>query len=307
MINYKKYYYKAFGINIESELPFKELEEGQANPQVKICFARVPGTLESPLSKGVRFEAKKGLFLLKIDDVANYLVKDGQEILIEKNNPSVAENEIRLFLLGPVMGALLFQRGLLPIHGSAIKKSGKAIIFSGIPGAGKSTLATAYLNRGDSIISDDISVININANNVPMIYPGFPQMKLWADTLQQFGSEQQTRRVLREGIQKFGIPVKNGYFNQPLPVQKIYILGTCNQPDFIFNTLKGIDKFNALKNNTYRWQFIKGLGKAEEHFSLVSRLAEHVDVARITRPIDSFRVKELMELINNDLKHLQKA
>ncbi len=307
MIKYKKHYYKAFGINIDSELPFKELEQGEANAHVKICFARVPGALENPQTKGVRFEAKQGLFLLKIDDVANYLVKDGKEIFIEKNNSSVADNEIRLFLLGPVMGALLLQRGLLPIHGSAIKKSGSAIIFSGIPGAGKSTLAAAYLNTGANIISDDISVININTNNIPMIYPGFPQMKLWADTIRHFGSGQQPRRILREGIQKFGIPVNNGYYNQRLPVKKIYILGTHNQPNFILSPLKGIDKFNALKNNTYRWQFLKGLGKTEEHFSLVSRLAEHVDVARIMRPLDSFRVKELMELIDNDFKHLQKA
>ncbi len=305
MIKYKKHYYKAFGINIASELPFKELEQGKANSQVKISFAQVPGMLENPQSKGVRFEAKQGLFLLKIDNVANYLVKDGKEIFIEKNNSSVADNEIRLFLLGPVMGALLIQRGLLPIHGSAIENAGSAIVFSGIPGAGKSTLAAAYLNTGNCVISDDISVINLNANNVPMIYPGFPQMKLWADAIRYFGSDQQSKRILREGIQKFGIPVNNGYYNQPLPVKKIYILGTHNQPNFILNPLKGIDKFNTLKNNTYRWQFLKGLGKTKEHFSLLSKLAEYVDVARIMRPIDSFKIKELMELIDNDLKQLQ--
>lgn len=300
-------YYKAFGINIESELPFKELEEVKSTPHVYIRFAHVPESLKNPQSKGVRFEAKPGRFLLKIDQIANYLVKDGKEILIKKNNSSVADNEIRLFLLGPVMGALLIQRGLLPVHGSAIKKAGHAVIFSGIPGAGKSTLATAYLNKGANVISDDISVINIDDKNIPMIYPGFPQMKLWADTIRQFGSEHLSRRILREGIQKFGIPVEKGYYNRALPVQKIYILGTHNQPDFMLSPLKGIDKFNALKNNTYRWQFLKGLGKAQEHFSLVNKLAKHVHVAKIVRPNDSFRVKELMELIDNDLKKLENA
>ena len=55
------------------------------------------------------------------------------------------ETAVRLYLLGTCMGALLFQRKLLPLHGSAVVINGKAYAFVGDSGAGKSTLAAAFL------------------------------------------------------------------------------------------------------------------------------------------------------------------
>lgn len=291
------YRYKAFGISIGSEFPFEELEAVREQPEVLIQFGEVPEHIPEPSTSGVRFEASPGLFLLKIDDVAGYLVKDGRYIYIQKENPYVSDNEVRLFLLGPVMGALILQRGLLPVHGSAVKMGEQAVIFSGTPGVGKSTLATGFLNKGYSVISDDISVININGETVPYIYPGFPQMKLWADMLDKFGKDRFFKRTLREGLQKYGIPVRDQYYGRPLPIGHIYILSTHNKDTIHSTPLHGMNKFHALKNNTYRWRFLEGLGKKKEHFSLTTQLAEQIGVSRITRPRQSFKLDELMEMI----------
>ena len=51
-------------------------------------------------------------FLLKLDDIARFLVQHGEEILIQPAAES-DEDGIRLFLLGSALGALLHQRGRL--------------------------------------------------------------------------------------------------------------------------------------------------------------------------------------------------
>ena len=57
------------------------------------------------------------------------------------------------------MGAILMQRKILPLHGSAIAIDGKAYAIVGDSGAGKSTLASAFLKRGYQLLSDDVITV----------------------------------------------------------------------------------------------------------------------------------------------------
>ena len=113
-------------------------------------------------------------------------MENGSEITIEPTKDATSE-ELQLFLIGSVFGALIHQRGMLPIHGSAVLFKGKAVVFTGVSGAGKSTLAMGLAQRGYSVLADDISVITKRADNTPVLYPGYPQMKLWGDSLDKLG------------------------------------------------------------------------------------------------------------------------
>ena len=72
------------------------------------------------------------------------------------------EDKIRLYILGTCMGALLMQRKILPLHGSAIAIDGKAYAFVGDSGAGKSTLASAFLSKGYKLLSDDVIAVSLS-------------------------------------------------------------------------------------------------------------------------------------------------
>ena len=60
------------------------------------------------------------------------------------------------------MGAILMQRKVFPLHGSAIAINGKAYAFVGDSGAGKSTLASAFLNKGYQLLSDDVIAVSLS-------------------------------------------------------------------------------------------------------------------------------------------------
>ncbi len=69
--------------------------------------------------------------------------------------PSSDHDEVRAYLLGAVFGALCHQRGITPLHASAIDVADGCVAFVGASGAGKSTLVAALARRGHQIIADD--------------------------------------------------------------------------------------------------------------------------------------------------------
>ena len=153
-----KYSYQAFGVTVASQIPLPELKPyyGPRSPDVNVNIGKVfMGRGETGESKGY-YQGEKELLLFRIKDVGSYRIKNGREIVIEP-----AENaeirEVRLYLLGFAFGALLWQRGILPVHGSAVKTKESCFIITGGKKAGKSTLAAAFVEDGYEILTDDIA------------------------------------------------------------------------------------------------------------------------------------------------------
>ncbi|MCP4397035.1 MAG: hypothetical protein GY801_07015 [bacterium] len=71
------------------------------------------------------------------------------------------------------LGALLHQRELLPLHGSAIKVNDGVCVFVGLSGNGKSTVAAAFRQRGYQVLADDVCVVSIREDGLP---PGDPRV-----------------------------------------------------------------------------------------------------------------------------------
>ena len=287
--------YKLFGLNIQSEIELPELIRSEFEiPDVEIFLDQVPDELPGYKSKGVLYKAKSGMFLFKLDTVGKYLVENGKTIKIERLNKST-DSELRLFLLGSAFGALVHQRELLPFHGSTVVKDGRAMIISGNSGAGKSTLAAVLVKRGYHLLADDISVIDFREKEA-VVYPGIPHLKLWEDVLKKMGEKPEYDKV-RPQLLKYRKPVKGPLTNVPVVADKIIVLGTKNSEGFEAKQVKGIEKFNVLKNNTYRFQFVEGLGVMKRHFDMVSHLAGSLEVWQVKRPVSPLLLEELGDFV----------
>jgi len=120
--------------------------------------------------------------------LAAYRVTDGRMIRV-----FVAEGAdaslVRLFLLGPALAVLLHQRKWLVLHASGVSVNGRAAVFVGSKGYGKSTLAAALLARGHRLIADDLVPVDFTDPGHPVVHPGFPQLKLAPATAEHLGHQ----------------------------------------------------------------------------------------------------------------------
>jgi hypothetical protein len=70
-------------------------------------------------------------------------VSHGRSIVVDADNAD--DRTAALWVLGPAMGVLLQQRGVLVLHASAVTMDGGVVAFLGHSGWGKSTMAAAMV------------------------------------------------------------------------------------------------------------------------------------------------------------------
>lgn len=299
------YYYQAYGLKIQSdrELPELPVAESSARPaDVQIRRGEVPEKLHDPTSKGVVYEASADLFLLKMRDIARYLVRNGNEIVIQPSANS-SESDVRVFLLGSGFGALLHQRQFLVMHAGTIYTAGGAVLFCGPSGIGKSTLLGEMLRRGYKMMVDDVCGVKLDSAGNPVAVPGYPRTRLWADSAAKLDVDTTNLERTRPTLEKFERQLPECFHAASAQLHRIYLLTSNNKGILELKSLPAIRTFAAVLHNTYRNAFLDGLEMRKPHFSLVSAVATSVAVCRINRPNDKFKLAELADLVEEDFSH----
>ncbi|MDH3605189.1 MAG: hypothetical protein OEU26_36800 [Candidatus Tectomicrobia bacterium] len=296
------HYYRVFDITVKSEILLPELRPGQGTPDVTIRYGNVPDSLEDATVIDEEFQVTPNRFLLDLasSDGVRYLVQDGCEIVVE-SSPTSHDNVLRLYLLGSCMGVLLHQRGMLPLHGSAIQTSRGAVVFTGDTGRGKSTLAAALQARGYGVLADDISVITSMDQGIPSVAPGARRLRLWADTLHQLGRDPHTLPKVKPDEEKYSLDLGREVVDSPLPLHAIYVLGTHQADEVQLEAVHGVTKLMILRLNVYRLHLSHCMGREKAIFRHGGALVNQVKVCRLLRPETGFFLDEWVDLIERDL------
>jgi len=291
--------YWAYGLSIHADVLCPELppHPHPANdPDVTIRVLDREATALCPLPDR-RYEVQPGHFRLDVPGVARYSVEDGKRILIEPMAESTPE-KIRLFLLGSTMGALLYQRGLYPLHGSAVETPWGAMIFVGVQGAGKSTLAAEFHRQGYRLLSDDVCAVERTPKGL-RILPALAQIRLCADAYQRLGTPEGSRF----DVDKYVVPMGERYCPDPVPLRAIQVLSDqqalADHDIPRFEPLRGLSKVQCLLENLYRPFYLKGQRTQSEVSRMAGIIAQHASVVRVSRrrdatlPLDLVRFLEL--------------
>ena len=295
--------YKAYQLNIQAEFPIPEFPAGSdpaAAPDVIIRYGTIPDALENVTGKGVLYQASANQFLLRMDDIARYLVQNGNEIIVEPAANSL-ESDVRVFLLGSCIGALLHQRGLLVIHAGAVNTDKGAVLFTGHSGCGKSTILGELMRRGYKMMVDDVCAVTLDPAGLPLVLPGYPRTRLWLDAAKKLEQDVSTLERTRPTLEKYERQAPDQFHDQPAPLRRIYLLTSTNKDELKLEPMPRINTFSIVLNNTYRKQFLDGLEMRAPHFGLAAAVAKQSGVTRVTRPSQSFRLTELADLIEKDL------
>jgi hypothetical protein len=250
-----------------------------------------PATDES-LANGY-YEVRPGLFRLDVPGVARYRVEEGSRVFIEPR-PNVPLDKVRLFLLGSVMGALLYQRGFFPLHGSAVETPWGAMIFVGNQGAGKSTLAAQFLRKGYRLLSDDVCAVAPAPGGFE-IPPALAQFRLCADAFERFGPAP----AARFDVDKFVVPMGERYCPHPVRLAAIHILADHDEESPVFQMVRGFDRVQRLLENLYRPHYLKGQETQRELMRLAGQIAEKASVVSVTRKRDPEKLKDMVEFLES--------
>lgn len=293
--------YQAFGLTIESGFPINQLIPSAGKPDIVITLGKTPDTIPNAIIKTDEYQTARGQFLFTIKTLATYYVREGCVIIISPVSGKPF-NDIITYLLGTVFGALLFQRGILPLHGSTVNMNGSAVIFVARSGRGKSTLVRSLLKRGHTFLTDDLSAILFEKDGIPKILPGFPQQKLWADSLDEMAvpvDKDSLVKVMGD-MDKYCVPSRESFCDHPLKPTHIYELIPYQEKKIRIERIQGADKINTIMKNTYFTFLPSGFDISESHFSQCIKLAKQVMVSRIFRPEKGFMINELTDAVEND-------
>jgi len=298
MINY----YSAFGLTISSEIvcPFLSIATtNQSDVQILLCRYKLKLTNGQHL--GHWCEARDNLVLLKIAGIADYLIEDGHVIKI---NPKTEDHSlINLFLTSSVFFILLRQRNLLAVHAASVIINNKAIVIAAPAGYGKSTLVAAFLQKGYSILTDDISTMKAVDNNF-MVYPSFPYIKLCGIATAHLGYDKSLLKRVVPKADKFLFPLQQAFHHIATPLSHIFILNIKNHDDCTIVHLHGAKKLQALITQMHLSELVDLQNLAVQTFKNCQRLVQSVPVSEITRPEKGFSAFELVEKIVEDVNSL---
>ena len=224
---------------------------------------------------------------------------------------SMAADDVAAFLLGPVMGVVLRLRGVTCLHASAVSLRGKAVAFVGVEGAGKSTTAALFAQKGHAVLSDDIVALFERESSFHVL-PAYPYLNLWPWTIEMLS---QPANAMPRGAAatdatdklRMALGTEDSKFQrEALPLAAIYVLsdrsttsGTPRVEDFARQTA-----LMRLVANTYGNTILDSPMRAQE-FHVLGRLTKSVPVRHVIAREDSSQLTRLYEVICEDFARVR--
>lgn len=287
--------YAAYGLAIRSTLRLPELVPSTAAPEISFQLGRVHLASDAEAQTHYSNVTKKEAILFW-NGVGTFQIRGGREITIDPN-PTVDEERLRLFLLGPVLALLLWQRGYLVLHASAVEIGEEAVAFVGGCGWGKSTLAAGLHSRGYNLLADDVVAVHMDGQR-NRVFPGFPRMKLWPDVAAGLGYSLEALPRIYPDIEKRSCMASAGPSQKALPLGLIYVI-----EEGLFHNVETLTPQEAcieLVRHSYGIQRFQGVG-ADEHFLQCAKLANSVSCRRLRRRRSIEDLGHLLRLVEEDV------
>ncbi|MCD0486921.1 hypothetical protein LPB86_01690 [Pedobacter sp. MC2016-14] len=160
-------------------------------------------------------------------------------------------DQIKLNLLGSVSMLMTTTMGYVTLHACCVLVDGKAVLFCGKSGDGKSSVAAYFHSKGYTVLSDDMTPVNISNSLMAMAYPSVPRIKLSASSLSLIGKSTHGLRLINYHKQKYSLPIQFNQSQVSYPIQAIIFL-SFKSNELKFRELKGWITKSELKNHIYR-------------------------------------------------------
>jgi len=103
--------------------------------------------------------------------------------------PTIGTEEWQAALLGTLLSCCLLQRRRFPLHAASLLQDGAVGALCGPSGAGKSTLVSALARRGNLLVSDDVTPLELDGAGRVRASAGRREVKLDSPSARALGFE----------------------------------------------------------------------------------------------------------------------
>jgi len=278
--------YRAFGLRLQSDFELPHLDTTGPvipGPATIVMAGRVADPPADAHEVGPTLHVYGGgEMTFVVPGLARFLIREGREVIVAPDD-DVATIDFASVLTGPVLALVCHQRGLLPLHASAVEVIDGCVLFVGPPCVGKSTVAAVLCRRGHSLIADDLCVVHAEGGNPPVAYPGPPSLRLWKDTLTALGVQPDRLPPVRPGIDKYVLPVPHA--GRAVQVRHVVVIDSVEHRQGVDRHI-GIDAVAVLMAHCWIPGVVRPLGATERHFRLTAAVAKAAAIWHWSRPDD---------------------
>jgi len=294
--------YITYGLRIKSDIPFPELALAEPNSagllKADVCIEI--GDIDLEKVKEAERNQSQSIYGILKDGIplADFWINGGSLIRVQPL-PGIELELIRPIILGPLISALLRQRGFLVLHASSVLLEEKAIIFMGHSGAGKSTLVTALHQRGYPLIADDVTAIRWDpVQEIWQVLAGCPYVRLLPDTANYLGYTFESLPLIHSFALKRNKALQEGFAQRCVPVGQIYSLDRTSASKTWIELLNHQTAVIDLIRYTRASHLLPGPEHLRTHLEQCTCLAKQVKIARLHR-------HRSLEYLPNLISHLE--
>jgi len=202
---------------------------------------------------------------------------------------------LRHLLLDQALPLALASRGALVVHASAVSVEGRAVLFAGRAGAGKSTLAALLAREGATILADDGVLLEESAGGLRAV-PSYPGLRLFSDSSAaaaltlagpERGDDFTKRRVVDATKPEM-------FQSAAAPLGRIYVLS--EGPALSIDRVSRRDAAMEIVRHAYRADVEDPL-VLRRQLDAIAGFSASLDVWILTRPRDFSKAREVARAV----------
>ena len=317
--------YRGYGAIIETDVPltgFWKISE-TAIPNIRFWLASEPAWASTALDlprlpdratttdssgrhvRSVEVLGNGEFLLIRYPDDTEFVISaDGARIFGRWSLPLTLEDTLT-YALGPILSLALRRQGRVCLHASAVEWHGKAVLFLGPAGSGKSTTAAALVRHGARLISDDISALTEQEGSFS-VYSGQGLVRLWPSSANLlFGSQAELPLLTPNWDKRYldtGSPnLAEG--SETIAISRIFCLGRCDEmppTETLVRQASPRQALMTLLGNTHGALFLDRTARALE-FHFLGRFVQAVAMTVLGEQRRRIPISELVQLVTDSL------
>jgi len=316
-VSHRSETYTLYGLTVRSaiRLPCPRVDPALASPDIALLECGPAEIVQACRQERISFR-EEGFWQSSIfaDGSAHVIWKEHFEFVVSADAKQVlwrklqeVSNEVFFtYFLGQVLSYCLLTRGIEPLHATAMIVNDQAVAFLGDSGAGKSTLAATFLQKGYTLLTDDVLALEFRGESA-WVWPGIARVKLNPDSADSVFYGRRSI-PMNSFTTKMIFPLNDSqHDNRMFPLRALYVLPRKpSKSRIMVRRLSGRASFLPIVQNTFNDTVLHS-DRLKQQFAFAGRLARLIPIKRLSYPRRLDMLPAVADAILADLSRESKS